>query len=369
MWRMLTGMLVLAAPATCDAQYGVYFDAHQPDPDSPAHLHHPHVDGVFLRWEWAELEPHPGRYEFQIIERDVAPWAKAGKKVLIGIKPAGQHNRSTPGWVYDRVPPIRFTRSGKGTKVSVPTYWDGQFLPAMSGLVEALGRTYGEDPRIEAVMVGVGHLGFLTAAPNSGGSKAFLAAGWTPDRWKTYTFGVIEEYRRSFPGKPLFLRASDLVLRVPEPARLGFAGSRPYFNDLRDQILRTAAEKYGIGIGANGLSADRREFLATGLPKLFEELGPGARAGKYRLELSDDWPLWVAPDRRTAATVDRHKDNAWFVQSLENAIGGSHAIPRTHVGWIKLLESDLNSTDPQHPDYQPECERALKRLKERLLAP
>jgi hypothetical protein len=251
----------------------------------------------------------------------------------------------------------------------VPKYWDERFLPTISGLVQALGQKYADDPRIEAVMIGVGHLGFLTAAPNTGGSKAFLAAGWTPERWKSYSFGLFEAYRRAFPAKPLFVRGSDLVLRAPEPARVGFARSRPFFNDVRDEILRTAAEKYGIGVGANGLNADRREFLATGLPALFEQLGSGAKAGKYRLELSDDWPLWVEPARRTAASVDRGKDNNYFVRSLENAVGGTNGLPRTNVSWIKLLETDLNCTDPQHPSYQPECERALLRFKQQLLEP
>ena len=359
---------VLIVPAACYAQHGVYFDYHQPDPENPIHLHHPHLDGVFLRWNWSTLEPKRGTYDFSQIERDIAPWAKAGKKVLIGVKLAGQHNKSTPAWVYREVDGIEFTRSGKGSRVSVPKYWDARFLPTVSGLVNALGKRYAGDERIEAVMIGVGHLGFLTAAPNSGGSKAFLAAGWTPRVWKDYSFNTIELYRRAFGKKPLFLRGSDLVLRIPKPAKYGFRGSRPFFNDVRDEILLTAATKYGVGVGCNGLEADSREFFATGIPTLYARLAAGARAGRYSLELSDDWPLWVNPDRRGRAKVDRGKDNESFKRSLENAIGGVRGIPRLNTSWIKLLETDLDCTDPKHEDYQKDCEQKLIWFKQQLVA-
>ncbi len=361
-------MAILILPNACSAQHGVYFDCHRPDPDNPTHLHHPHVDGVFLRWNWSTLEPARGQYAFSQIERDIAPWVKAGKKVLFGVKLAGQHNRNTPDWVYDEVDRIEFLRSGKNARVSVPKYWDARFLPAVSGLVHALGRRYGNDKRIEAVMIGVGHLGFLTAAPNAGGSKAFLSAGWTPQVWKQYSFGMIELYRRAFVKKPLFLRGSDLVLRIPKPAKYGFRNSRPFFNDVRDEILMTAATKYGVGVGCNGLEADSREFLATGIPALYAKLAAGARDGRYSLELSDDWPLWVHPGRRRRAKVDRGKDNEFFKRSLENAVGGVRGIPRLNTSWIKLLETDLDCTDPKHPDYQKDCEEKLIWFKQQLAA-
>lgn len=349
------------------AQQGVYFDCHKPDPHNPPHLRHPHVDGVFLRFTWADLEPEPGEFDFSVIERDVAPWVSAGKKVLIGIKPAGQHNRSTPQWVSKSIPSIPYIRKGKNSRVSVPKYWDAEFLPAARGLIHALGKRYDGDQRIEAVMVGVGHLGFLTAAPNAGGAEAFLAAGWTPERWKTYTFGLLETYKQAFPSKPLFIRGSDLLLRIPEPARFGFPQSKPFFNDVRDEILLTAATRYGVGVGMNGLESDAQEFLRTGVPHLYAHLAEVARSGRVRLELSDDWPIWVDAQRRRVSSVDRGKDGDYFTRALENAIGGVRGIPRTNISWIKLLEPDLDCTDPKHPQYDPECEQALLRLKRELL--
>ncbi|MFZ5829484.1 MAG: beta-galactosidase [Planctomycetota bacterium] len=361
--------LTTAAPGLAAAQYGIYFDCHRPDPVSPPHIDHPHVDGVLLRWGWADIEPKKGTYDFAPIERDIAPWVKAGKRVLIGLPLAGQHNVDTPQWLYEEIERINFVRSGKGTHVSVPKYWDPSFVPRVAGMVRALGARYDKDPRIEAVMIGIGHIGFLTAAPNANGANAFLDAGWTPQRWKDYTAAMIALYREAFPSKPLFIRGADLVLRCPDPAAVGFAGSRKDFLEVGHEILLDAALRHGIGIGTNGLDADVAAFEATGIPSLYERLGPGALEGKYRLEIADDWPLWVNAKRRAASKVDRQSDTDHYKRCLENAVGAAPGLPRLPIGWMKMLETDLDCTHPKHPDYQKECEEKLIWLKGQLLPP
>jgi len=365
----LASLILLGLVKPVAAQYGIYFDYHNPSGDSPKHLDHPHLDGVLLRWSWAQLEPQQGRYDFSAVERDITPWAKANKKVLIGVPLAGQQRGVTPDWVFDELPAIDFIRTGKNTRVKVPQYWHEKFLPTVSGLVRALGKTYARDPRIEGVMIGVGHIGFLTAAPNKGGAEAFLKAGWTPEAWKQYARDMIGLYREAFPGKPLILRGSELILRTPDPAAAGFPQSRPFFNDVQEEILTEAATKYGISVGGNGLNGDPAKFLATGIPSLFARLAAGASNGCYRLEVSDDWPLWVNARRRAKSSVDAKADTAYFQKCLENALGANPPLPRLPVSWIKMLETDLDCTNPHHPDFQPDCEKKLLWFKRQLLPP
>jgi len=360
--------MALARPGAM-AQYGIYFDYHEPDTSSPKHIDHPHVDGVLLRWSWAQIEPEKAKYDFSPIERDIAPWVKAGKKVLVGFPLAGQHGVETPEWAYGGVERIDFIRTGKETSVSVPKYWDPRFVPLVSGMVRALGARYDKDPRIEAVMIGAGHIGFLTAAPNKGGAEAFLKAGWTPQRWKDYAQAMIRLYREAFPSKPLFMRGESLVVRARDPGKIGFPKSHPNFTDVRDEILYEAATRYGVGVGCNGLEASVNGFLATGIPALYERLASGALEGRYRLELADDWPLWVNAKRRAESSISRRSDNENFKRCLDNAVGAAPGLPRLPIGWMKMLETDLDCTNPKHPDYQKDCEEKLVWLKKQLLPP
>lgn len=361
--RWFTVALLCLLPNAAEAQHGVFFDYHNPTATNPAHINHPHVDGVFLRFAWSDLESEKGVYNFDAVETMIRPWVAAGRRVILGVKPAGQHNQNTPDWVYENVPAIEYFR--KGVNVRIPRYWDENYPALYGGLIKQLGRRYDNDDRIEAVMVGVAHLGFITACPNKGGSIAFMEAGWTPDRWRQHVLRTIRKYKRHFTNKPLFVQGSELILKVPKPGDFGFPESQRYFAELRDLIFTRAVNRYTIGVAGNGLSADRSEFMATGIPALFHSFSEPATTGIVALAVHDDWPLWVPADRRQG--VNGGKDNAYFISCLQNAIGGVGAIPNTNVAWIKMLDSDLSCTNPTHANYQPECESALVAFKAELL--
>lgn len=356
-------MCCLFLPCVTYAQHGVYFDYHKPSADNPQHINHPHVDGVFLRFSWKELEPEKGQYDFQKIETMIAPWVESGRRVILGVKPAGQQNNDTPDWVYDEVPAITYER--KGIEVKVPMYWHEGYQDAYKGLVIELGKKYNYDNRIDGFLVGVAHLGFVTACPNKAGSFAFLDAGWTPRDWQIHVFDTIRLYKRHLDRKFLFINGSELILKIKDPAAEGFSDSERYFVDLRDRIFSLMVNKHRRSVSSNGLSADADTFLATGIPALYDSFRTKATKGIVSLAVHDDWPLWVPADQRTG--VNEGKDNSYFVTALENAIGGVRGIPKTNVVWMKLLDTDLQCTDPSHPNYQPECEAALLQFKNRLL--
>lgn len=366
---LVTAIWLLASPsATARAQYGIYFDDHRRGANvAPKYVDHPQVDGVMLRFRWAELEPVRGQHNFDLIERRIEPWVQAGKKAVIGVMWTAPRRDFTPQWVLDQTPVIRFTHSSKGRDIQQAKCWDPVFRRLARGLIDALGARYEGDDRIEAVLVGVGHIGFITAAPNAAGAAAFIEQGWTPALWTDYALAMAAAHRRAFPSKPLILRGSSLLLRMRQPAKAGFHGHLPHFIDVRDEILLQAARKYRTGIGANGLEADPAAFLATGLPDLFARLAAGAERGAYSLELSDDWPIWAPPDLRRG--VNRRKDNAHFIACLENAVGGSSGIPLTRVSFMKLLDTDLLCTYPSSPHYQAACAEKLRWFRSRLFRP
>lgn len=363
MKTLLACIALLVGTSVASAQHGIYFDYHNPSATSPKHIRHPHLDGVLLRFSWKELEPQKGKYNLQPIEEVIAPWAAAGKRVILGVKPAGQDNQDTPEWVYNEVPAITYVR--KNILVKVPMYWHKNYQGACKGLVTELGKRYNFDNRVEGFLVGVAHLGFITACPNKEGSLAFLDAGWTPSVWEAHTYNMVRLYQRQLGRKFLFINGSDVMLKIDDPASVGFPASSRYFLDVRDKIMTQMVTKFGGGVSSNGLNADASAFLATGIPQLFATFSQQALSGATALAIHDDWPLWVPLSQRTG--VNEGKDNNYFRASLENALGGVRGIPRTNVVWMKLLDTDLQCTDPTHANYQPDCEAALISFKQGLL--
>ncbi|MBV7332503.1 beta-galactosidase [Chloroflexi bacterium TSY] len=63
-------------------------------------LTHPAVSGVFLRYDWSEIEPAPGRYDFSSLDEEVDRIVEAGRVYSLAIK-AGVEG--TPAWLGDEL--------------------------------------------------------------------------------------------------------------------------------------------------------------------------------------------------------------------------------------------------------------------------
>lgn len=351
---------------------GIYFDYHGgTSGKEPKFLDHPHVDGVFLRTSWKQVESERGVYDFGQLEEAIKPWVDAGKGVIIGIALAGQHNRNTPEWVYDVVQPVSYERMG--IKVKVPRYWDPKFLPLLEGMVEAFGEKYNGNPNINAVLVGPAHIGFLTAMPNRVGAEAFIKAGWTPEKYKKYAMGVCALYTKHFANSRLWMRCAGMLIRIRKPAEFGF-DNEPGFTDTRDEILEDAARRYGCTIGFNALEADSKAYMATKAPQFLARMSDGVVAGRYGLEVSDDWPMWLPLKRRRQSSppANRLKDssaktmNDYFEACMRNAIGGWRGVPESHITLMKLLETDLSASYPGYEEYQQQVYDITGWVRERM---
>ena len=74
--------------------------------NSGADAHNPDLAGTTLTFEWARLEPAPGRFSWTAVNQAIAPWAAAGKRVILRVSTGGQAAwgaaaaNATPAWVY-----------------------------------------------------------------------------------------------------------------------------------------------------------------------------------------------------------------------------------------------------------------------------
>ena len=131
----------------------------------------------YRRFEWADLEPEEGRFDWEPIESFLAGWRLLGKQAAFGVMCLNSHTNkpdgySTPKWVFDAGSPRRIvelkeaklrTTGTPGLKV-VPTFNDPVFLAKLGNFLAAMGRRFDGDTRIAFIDVrsygnwGEGHM-------------------------------------------------------------------------------------------------------------------------------------------------------------------------------------------------------------------
>lgn len=131
----------------------------------------------YRRFEWADLEPSEGSFDWAPVESFLAGWDKLGKQAAFGVMCLSSHTRrpdgySTPKWVFDAGSPRRIvelkeikqqTTGTPGVKV-VPTFNDPVFLEKLSTFLKAMGRRFDGERRIAFIDVrsygnwGEGHM-------------------------------------------------------------------------------------------------------------------------------------------------------------------------------------------------------------------
>lgn len=114
----------------------------------------PYIAGTQLSYSWVELEPKEGEYRWDIIERDMEPWAQEGKKCWIEVMTANKRDkigkRGTPDWVFEKgVPKVQVKDTAR-----YPVFWDQKYIELWGNFIRAFAKKFDGDPRIEFVSIG-----------------------------------------------------------------------------------------------------------------------------------------------------------------------------------------------------------------------
>src|SRR6266702_3264479 len=154
----------------------------------------PSVAGTYLGFNWSELEPDQGNYQWNIIDSAMNPWIAVNKKVILRVSASGWKKWKTPPlaqwapqWVYDLG--VQHVTDDDGS--IKPEYWNPKFLLALQNFITAFGQRYDANTNILAIEMGIGD-GGETKVDTSKGSdvlKKWKAIGYTDDLW----FGAIQE--------------------------------------------------------------------------------------------------------------------------------------------------------------------------------
>lgn len=168
----------------------------------------PHVVGTTLMYQWSDLNPAEGQYDFSKIENDLKLWE--GKKVILRVSASGwkkwttpQNTSWTPKWVYAKGAKSVTTDDGS----IKPVYWDTTFLHAYNAFILAYGQKYNLDDRILAIEMGIGDGGETKPDTSkfSDRLKKWKAAGYTDQLWFGAIKEIVQMYKAAFPTTPLIL--------------------------------------------------------------------------------------------------------------------------------------------------------------------
>lgn len=159
------------------------------------------VAGALVRIAWADLEPSPGEYRFDLVQRQVDLANDAGKKITLAIL-NGPH---APAWLKDLGTAYFSYTTQDGQSSEIPLSWDATYLENYTRLIGALGDIFSGIDTIQLVhMTNASTNGFeMQYALRPEDETRFLDAGYTVERYVESWQKIISVYSASFPTTPL----------------------------------------------------------------------------------------------------------------------------------------------------------------------
>ncbi|MCX7014106.1 MAG: beta-galactosidase, partial [Candidatus Sumerlaeota bacterium] len=172
-------------------------------------------DGLYLGLRWNELQPEPARFRWQYPDFWFQEMSRRNKKVLLQITPGA----STPEWVYDkgaqRFPFVDENKyhSARGSTLTIPLPTDETFVREWTGLIEAVGKRYADNPALAGVCaVGPAKTSGEMHLPKSPqDEKNFARLGVTGEALVAVWEKMLAAYARAFPRRALVISVTKIL--------------------------------------------------------------------------------------------------------------------------------------------------------------
>ncbi len=131
---------------------GLLFFASYRHQDDPAAAANPHIAGALFTIYWSDVEKREGVFDWSAIDRRIAPWIAAGKKVALRIMwsssgtwpdPAAAH--PTPQFVIDAG---AVTVRSESSRTDIPLVWDPVYVRHANRFLREVARKFDGDPNV-----------------------------------------------------------------------------------------------------------------------------------------------------------------------------------------------------------------------------
>ena len=120
---------------------------------------------VYLRFDWARVEPEEGQYHWELIDEALAAGKSKGSAIAIRVMTANAHSHgyySSPKWLFDLgCKGFEYASGGNdptsgGTPIPriEPDYADPIYLAKHGAFMTALGKRYDGNPQLEFLDIG-----------------------------------------------------------------------------------------------------------------------------------------------------------------------------------------------------------------------
>ncbi len=162
---------------------------------------------VYLRFDWAAVEPEEGRYDWKLIDDAIAVGKSRGEAIAMRVMTANAHSSGyycSPKWLFDdgckgfeyTVGGGDPTSGGKRIPRIEPDYADPIYLAKHSAFLAELGRRYDGNPNVEFLDIG----------------SYGIWGEWHTTHPATIAVRqrIVDMYLRAFPKTPLVFMSDDV---------------------------------------------------------------------------------------------------------------------------------------------------------------
>ena len=158
--------------------------------------------GVSIRYDWSDLEPVEGQFNFAFLDSEVARAAAAGKKVMLRI----MTQAAKPEWVTQAVIAKGgkfFTFEDAGVTTTIPVFWNGTFLKKKKNMINALGAHFANNPTVVVVTCSFANAKSEDwAVPHTEEDiDNWFAVGYTTDKMLRAGQQIIDTTMTAFPNQ------------------------------------------------------------------------------------------------------------------------------------------------------------------------
>jgi len=230
-------------------------------------LTNPYICGVQLTYEWRQLEPTEGNFQWSIIDEDIKPWADAGKKVWIEVITANKRGsevqpRGFPDWITLYNVPIvgYYHEDPPGTQRGrYPVFWNSTYQALWEKFVAAFAAKYDGNRNIEFIAVtgySAGDEPRLSAEDNGYYFNDWISAGLDPGISKTRVNSDNYYSQAEAGNNAVYLKtnlwAIDLFKKYFKRTLLMINVIKRDKAWSQERYIYAASK--GVGLGSNGLN-------------------------------------------------------------------------------------------------------------------
>ncbi len=169
-------------------QHFVFVNRDRPALSIPAFLSHPAIAGLQVKYTWRELEPQPGRFQFDPIRQDLALLQSKSKKLFIQLQ-----DSSFDDAIVNTPPDLPAARQydDNGRPAGwVARRWDPATRTRFHQLLAALGAEF--DGRIEGINLPETSIGI-------GVPRTPIPAGFSPAAYREGILANMAALKKAFP--------------------------------------------------------------------------------------------------------------------------------------------------------------------------